>query len=28
VEPLERALRILPWANILLGSALVVARLT
>lgn len=28
VEPLERALRILPWANILLGAALVVARLT
>ena len=28
VEPLERALRILPWANILLGCALVVARLT
>ena len=28
VEPLERALRILPWANILLASALVVARLT
>jgi hypothetical protein len=28
VEPLERALRILPWANILLGAALVAARLT
>ena len=28
VEPMERALRILPWANILLGAALVVARLT
>jgi hypothetical protein len=28
VEPLERALRILPWANILLACALVVARLT
>jgi len=28
VEPMERALRILPWANVLLGSALVVARLT
>jgi hypothetical protein len=28
VEPLERALRILPWANILLAAALVVARLT
>jgi hypothetical protein len=28
IEPLERALRILPWANILLGAALVVARLT
>jgi hypothetical protein len=28
IEPMERALRILPWANVLLGSALVVARLT
>jgi hypothetical protein len=28
VEPLERALRILPWANVLLGGALVAARLT
>jgi hypothetical protein len=28
VEPLERALRILPWANAFLGCALVVARLT
>ena len=28
VEPLERALQILPWANILLGAALVTARLT
>jgi hypothetical protein len=28
VEPMERALRILPWANVLLGCALVVARLT
>ena len=28
VEPMERSLRILPWANVLLGSALVVARLT
>jgi hypothetical protein len=28
VEPLERALRILPWANILLGAALLAARLT
>ena len=28
VEPLERALRILPWANILLACALLVARLT
>ena len=28
VEAMERALRILPWANILLGAALVVARLT
>ena len=28
VEPMERALRILPWANILLGAALVTARLT
>jgi len=28
VEPMERALRILPWANILLGAALVAARLT
>lgn len=28
VEPMERSLRILPWANILLGSALVVTRLT
>jgi hypothetical protein len=28
VEPMERTLRILPWANVLLGCALVVARLT
>lgn len=28
VEPMERALKILPWANVLLGCALVVARLT
>ena len=28
VEPMERALRILPWANVLLGCALVVGRLT
>ena len=28
VEPMERALQILPWANILLGAALVTARLT
>lgn len=28
VEPMERALRILPWANILLAAALVTARLT
>jgi hypothetical protein len=28
IEPMERALRILPWANVLLGCALVVARLT
>jgi hypothetical protein len=28
VEPMERALRVLPWANILLGAALVTARLT
>jgi len=28
VEPMERALRILPWASILLGAALVTARLT
>jgi hypothetical protein len=28
IEPLERALRILPWANVLLGCAVVVARLT
>jgi hypothetical protein len=28
VEPMERALRILPWANVFLASALVVARLT
>jgi hypothetical protein len=28
VEPLERALRILPWTNVLLGCALVVARIT
>ena len=28
VEPMERALRILPWANILLAAALVSARLT
>jgi hypothetical protein len=27
VEPMERALRILPWANILLAAALVTARL-
>ena len=28
VEPMERSLRVLPWANVLLGCALVVARLT
>ena len=28
VEPMERSLRILPWANVFLGCALVVARLT
>jgi hypothetical protein len=28
VEPMERALRVLPWANILLAAALVTARLT
>jgi hypothetical protein len=28
VEPIERALRILPWANVLLACALVVARIT
>ena len=28
IEPMERALRILPWANVLLGAALVVSRLT
>jgi hypothetical protein len=28
VEPMEQALRILPWANILLGAALVTTRLT
>jgi len=28
VEPMERALRILPWANVLLAAALVMARLT
>jgi hypothetical protein len=28
VEPMERALRVLPWANAFLGCALVVARLT
>jgi hypothetical protein len=28
VEPMEQALRILPWANVLLACALVVARLT
>jgi hypothetical protein len=28
IEPMERALRILPWANVLLGAALVTARLT
>ena len=28
VQPMERALRILPWANILLAAALVSARLT
>jgi hypothetical protein len=28
VEPMEYALRVLPWANILLGAALVTARLT
>jgi hypothetical protein len=28
IEPMERALRILPWANVLLGCAVVVARLT
>jgi hypothetical protein len=28
IEPMERALQILPWANVLLGCAVVVARLT
>jgi hypothetical protein len=28
VEPMERALRILPWVNVLLGAALVTTRLT
>jgi hypothetical protein len=28
VEPMERALRIMPWANVLLGAALIVLRLT
>ncbi len=28
VEPMEQALRVLPWANVLLGAALVTARLT
>jgi hypothetical protein len=28
VVPMERSLRILPWANVLLGAALVVSRLT
>jgi hypothetical protein len=28
IEPMERVLRILPWANILLAAALVTARLT
>jgi hypothetical protein len=28
VEPMERALRILPWASVLLGAALVTTRLT
>ncbi len=28
IEPMERTLRILPWANILLAAALVTARLT
>ena len=28
VEPMEHALRILPWASVLLGAALVTARLT
>jgi len=28
VEPMERALRFLPWANVFLGCALVTARLT
>ena len=28
VEPMEQALRILPWANVLLGAALVTTRLT
>jgi hypothetical protein len=28
VEPMEYALRVLPWANILLAAALVTARLT
>jgi hypothetical protein len=28
VEPMEQALRILPWASVLLGAALVTARLT
>jgi hypothetical protein len=28
VEPMEQALRVLPWANVLLGCAVVAARLT
>jgi hypothetical protein len=28
IEPMERALRVLPWANVLLAAALVTARLT
>jgi hypothetical protein len=28
IEPMERSLRLLPWANVFLGCALVVARLT
>ena len=28
IEPMERSLRILPWANVFLAAALVTARLT